>query len=96
MIRAFQIAFVLAAAALLAACSHLRAAKQRLEYRGFLEDWGVNKPKRPWIYVPVVVAAMLLSSCQTAPRAPDPFDTMLGEAAASMFRDVPMMPNSLK
>lgn len=46
MIRVFQIVFVIAAAALLAACSHLRAAKQRLEYRVFLEDWGVAKRLR--------------------------------------------------
>ena len=65
MIRAFQITFVLAAVAMLAACSHFREAKQRLEYRGFLEDWGVNKPHNPWIYVPVLFAVLLLASCST-------------------------------
>jgi hypothetical protein len=52
MIRSFQIVFVIAAAVLLAACSHLRAAKQRLEYRGFLGDWGANNRKQIWIYQP--------------------------------------------
>lgn len=65
MIRAFQIAFVIAAAVLLAACSHWREAKQRLEYRGFLEDWGVGKKGKPWIYAPLLFAVLLLSSCST-------------------------------
>jgi predicted small secreted protein len=94
--RAFQVSFVILAAVLLAACSHLRAAKQRMEYRGFLEDWGVNSQKKPWVYAPLLLAVLLLSSCQTTtPRAPDPFDVMLGEAAAAMFRDT-QMPNALK
>ena len=44
MTRSFQVSFVLLAAVLLAACSHLRMARQALKYRGFLEDWGVHKP----------------------------------------------------
>jgi hypothetical protein len=52
MIRTFQVSFVILAAFWLAACSHLRAARQRLEYRSFLEDWGVNSQKKPWIYQP--------------------------------------------
>jgi hypothetical protein len=52
MIRTFQVSFVILAAVLLAACSHLRAAQQRSEYRGFLEDWGVNKPHRTFLLMP--------------------------------------------
>jgi hypothetical protein len=52
MIRFFQVSFVIAATVLLAACSHFREAKQRLEYRGFLEDWGVGSEKKIWIYQP--------------------------------------------
>ena len=44
MTRTLQVSFVILAAFWLAACSHLRAARQALEYRGFLEDWGVHKP----------------------------------------------------
>jgi hypothetical protein len=44
MIRTLQVSFVILAAVLLAACSHLRMARQALEYRGFLEEWGVHKP----------------------------------------------------
>ena len=52
MIRALQVSFVIAATFVCAACSHLRAANQRIEYRGFLEDWGANNQKQIWIYQP--------------------------------------------
>jgi hypothetical protein len=65
MIRTFQVSFVILAAVLLAACSHLQVARQRIEYRGFLEDWGVNSSKKPWIYVPLLFAVLLLASCSS-------------------------------
>jgi hypothetical protein len=46
MIHAIQVSFVIAAAVMLAACSHLRAARQRIELRGIEEDWGVAKRER--------------------------------------------------
>jgi hypothetical protein len=52
MIRAFQVSFVILAAVLLAACSHLRAARQRIELRGIEQDWGFNNQKNIWIYQP--------------------------------------------
>jgi hypothetical protein len=44
------------------------------------------------------VCVLACASCSTIPKAPDPFDTMLGEAAASMFRDTQMFitPNTRK
>jgi hypothetical protein len=42
-----------------------------------------------------ILCAALMASCQTTPSVPDPFDVMLGEAAAAMFRDS-QMPNALK
>lgn len=97
MIRAFQIVFVIAAAALLAACSHLRAAKQRLEYRGFLEEWGVKKPHTPWIYAPLlgVVMSCFGTGCdlmeglhQTNPnyRKPVPFSSNWWERREERLR----------
>lgn len=50
MIRALQLLLVLAVALPAASCTALAILRQRSEYRGFLEDWGVNKPKKPWIY----------------------------------------------
>ncbi len=52
MTRTLQVSFVILAAVLLAACSHLRAAKQRLELRGIAQDWGFNNQKNIWIYQP--------------------------------------------
>lgn len=52
MIRALQISFVILAAIICASCTSLAILRQRSEYRGFLEEWGVNKPHKPWIYQP--------------------------------------------
>lgn len=35
----------------------------------------------------VLSFALILASCSTAPKAPDPFDTLLMEAAREMFKD---------
>lgn len=34
----------------------------------------------------VLSFALILASCSTAPKAPDPFDTLLMEAAREMFK----------
>jgi hypothetical protein len=35
----------------------------------------------------VILSALCCASCSTAPKAPDPFDTLLLEAAREMFKD---------
>jgi hypothetical protein len=52
MIRALQISIVIVAATICAGCASLAILRQRSEYRGFLEDWGVHKPHETWIYQP--------------------------------------------
>lgn len=52
MIRVLQLLLVLAVALTAASCTALATLRQRSEYRGFLEDWGVHKPHKPWIYQP--------------------------------------------
>jgi hypothetical protein len=52
MIRFFQVLFVILAATICASCTSLAILRQRSEYRGFLEDWGVHKPHETWIYQP--------------------------------------------
>jgi hypothetical protein len=52
MIRALQISIVIVAATICAGCTSLAILRQRSEYRGFLEDWGVHKPHETWIYTP--------------------------------------------
>lgn len=56
--RGLQILFLICAAVVCAGCTSLAILRQRSEYRGFLEDWGVGKPGRPWIYVPVLAVLM--------------------------------------
>jgi hypothetical protein len=58
MMRALQVLFVICAGVICAGCSSLAVLRQRLEYRGFLEDWAVEKPGRTWIYVPVLAVLM--------------------------------------
>lgn len=52
MTRALQLLLVLAVALPAASCTALAILRQRSEYRGFVEEWGVRKPHTPWIYQP--------------------------------------------
>lgn len=61
--RGLTVLMLIVAAIVCAGCSSLAILRQRSEYRGFLEDWGVNKPRNVWIYAPVL--AVLMCFCGT-------------------------------
>jgi len=44
MTRALQLLIALLAALACAGCDSIEAAKQRIRYRQFIEEWGINKP----------------------------------------------------
>ena len=44
MTRTLQLPLVIAATLICAGCDSIEAAKQRIRYRQFIEEWGINKP----------------------------------------------------
>lgn len=58
MARLVQLSMLVLIGISMAGCTTFKILRQRSEYQGFLEDWGVGKPRKPWIYVPVLAVLM--------------------------------------